>query len=192
MAAEPPFSSLRAAPGGSCSQPPSPFLREGQERGTPARLSGGFFFSAHSLPWLDCAFRLRKRTALCQLLIQTNPALRSGTLRPAPPYPETGKFTYFHRQSGEGGLTISFNKRGVGGREVMNSTRVKKVVRSHNCMDRARAHTLTRTHTHTPKSVRAVFRAEHAEELPSAHLSVQLHCHSRFRDSQQRLLLKRG
>lgn len=64
LATEPPFSSLGIAPGCYCSQPPSPLPSEVQPKVTPARISGEFF-STHMLPWLDCDFLVRKRTALC-------------------------------------------------------------------------------------------------------------------------------
>ena len=71
----------------------------------------------------------------------------------------------------------------------MNGTHIKKEVYSHSCTEKAptRASILTHTHTHTlthTKSMKARFHAEQVEELPSAYLSVQLHCNSRFRNSQ--------
>lgn len=67
----------------------------------------------------------------------------------------------------------------------MNGTHIKKAVYSHSCTEKAptRASILTHTLTHT-KSMKARFHAEQAEELPSAYLAVQLHCNSRFRNSQ--------
>lgn len=43
LASEPPFASLGIAPGCDCSEPPSQFLCEAQEKVTPARISGGIF-----------------------------------------------------------------------------------------------------------------------------------------------------